>query len=295
MAKTTRTQAALHKTAAAMAHIPAKTHNSPHKLANETHKPAATQLHNLPRHAAAEPHQLGVHAAKAHKSEHAPATSKVKSHSANAGTSRCSPGQSVLCPNSRIRCANSECCPDGSLCPSSAPVITGTHLGASCPKPKSFDCTGIKEHTRHRPAHSHRHPGVPLCLVGANVQCPHSTVNCSSGCCPDQSLCPSAPLGVTCPKPKSYDCTGQVQLSDSRWRSTPGVRAGDPQNLLLASASIFTAALALFSWQAGRRRRSRLAPDYLQLGSAPQLPLRATSLPALPAGMQCGSATEHQQ
>jgi len=269
--------AALHKTTAAMANIPAKAHDSLHKLATASHKLAPARVHNLPRNAAAEAHNLS-NASKAHNSEHESAASKGKSHSANAGTSKCLPGQSVLCPHSKIRCANSGCCPDGSLCPSSVPVITGSQLGAACPKPKAFDCTGIKEHARHKAAHNHRPPGVPPCLVGANVRCPHSTVNCSSGCCPDQSLCPSAPLGVTCPKPKAYDCTGQVQLSDARWRTTLG---GDPQNLLLASACIFTVALALFSWQAGRRRRSRLAaPDYLQLGSsAPQLPMHALAVP----------------
>lgn len=294
--------AALHKTAAiANNTVAASTHkhNSSHKQATATNRPPAAQVHNLQHNSAADADEAAdAHnpagksanrasvpvAGKGHNSKHKSAAPKVASHSVTARIPKCLVGQSVRCPDSEVRCANSGCCPDGSLCPSSVPLITGSQLGASCPKPKAFDCTGIKAHDRHQAAHSHRPQGVPPCLVGANVQCPRSGVNCSAGCCPDGSLCPSAPLGVTCPKPKAYDCTGQVQLSDSRWPAMllPGGRASASQNLLLASAGFIVAAalaLALFAWQAGRRRRSRLVPDYLHLGSALQLHTRALALP----------------
>jgi hypothetical protein len=50
------------------------------------------------------------------------------------------------------------------------------------------------------------------CNVGDNVQCPGSGgAQCAgSQCCPDGSICPSAPVDFTgCTKDKVEDCTGQ--------------------------------------------------------------------------------------
>jgi len=47
------------------------------------------------------------------------------------------------------------------------------------------------------------------CNPGDNVRCPNSSANCMGReCCPDGSICPSAPADFTqCPKPKTEDCT----------------------------------------------------------------------------------------
>jgi hypothetical protein len=42
----------------------------------------------------------------------------------------------VKCPGSSAMCAGSQCCADGSTCPSADPAFSG------CQKPKLVDCTG---------------------------------------------------------------------------------------------------------------------------------------------------------
>merc|ERR1712203_1134646 len=48
----------------------------------------------------------------------------------------CDVGDTVSCPGSGAACAGSQCCPDGSTCPSAAADFSG------CPKSKEEDCTG---------------------------------------------------------------------------------------------------------------------------------------------------------
>jgi len=52
-------------------------------------------------------------------------------------------------------------------------------------------------------------PSPGHCEVGDSVMCPGTSVGCAgSSCCPDGSICPSAPEDFTsCPKPKATDCT----------------------------------------------------------------------------------------
>lgn len=113
---------------------------------------------------------------------------------------KCVMGASVLCPDKKSRCAGMGCCPDGSLCPSAPTLVAGT---SGCPSPKAYDCTCVAKPVI---------VGHASCLVGASVRCPGSSQNCSIGCCPDGSTCPSAPLGTVCPSPKKEDCTGQTMI-----------------------------------------------------------------------------------
>eukprot|EP00435_Cladocopium_sp_Y103_P046357 s892_g13.t1 len=164
------------------------------------------------------------------------------------------------------------CCPDGSLCPSAPVLVAGTSgsvpaavsLRQCCPSPKAYDCTCVAKPVIVRHA---------SCLVGASVRCPDSSQNCSMGCCPDGSTCPSAPLGTVCPSPKKEDCTGQTMIRKYEGfarAASAEVRHFNPVALVaLATVLVTVAALAK-----GRQRRSM----YLTVASSEGEAARALDL-----------------
>jgi hypothetical protein len=116
----------------------------------------------------------------------------------------CNVGDSVSCPGGEM-CAGSQCCRDGTTCPSADPSFQG------CPKPKSNACTQ---------AH---------CNVGDTVPCPSGEMCAGSQCCRDGTTCPSAdPSFQGCSKPKTTDCTAfvlattAVAVSASEWECNVG-------------------------------------------------------------------------
>mmetsp|Transcript_7917 Transcript_7917/g.18367 ORF Transcript_7917/g.18367 Transcript_7917/m.18367 type:complete len:533 (-) Transcript_7917:68-1666(-) len=102
----------------------------------------------------------------------------------------CSVGSTAVCPTGTPCISLTQCCPDGSTCPSSN-VTKGP-----CPMPKSLNCV-----------HEQVRPKIGKCSVGDFVLCPsHSLAGtryyCSGDvCCPDGSTCPSASV------PQVRQCT----------------------------------------------------------------------------------------
>lgn len=156
---------------------------------------------------------------------------------------KCVMGASVLCPDKKSRYAGMGCCPDGSLCPSAPTLVAGT---SGCPSPKAYDCTCVAKPVI---------VGHASCLVGASVRCPGSSQNCSIGCCPDGSTCPSAPLGTVCPSPKKEDCTGQTMIR--KYEGFARAASAEMQHFnpfaLVALATVLVTVAALAK---GRQRRS---------------------------------------
>jgi len=129
-----------------------------------------------------------------------PAEEKEKEEEKEQPKGQCKPGSTVRCPNSEDFCKESQCCPDGSLCPS-AP-----NSGSKCQKPKAHDCTGLNAPKPLK---------LPeFCEVGESVPCPNSNLHCAGSlCCPDGSPCPSAPNTAVCwKKEKVGDCTVQAPV-----------------------------------------------------------------------------------
>eukprot|EP00913_Durusdinium_trenchii_P033703 g31551.t1 len=83
-----------------------------------------------------------------------------------------------------------------------------------CKTPKQVACRGtdgddpaMKKVQKSKDGH---------CPVGSVVMCPDGKTSCQqSQCCPDNSLCPSAPASAqgACLKPKAHDCTGRMGRS----------------------------------------------------------------------------------
>lgn len=115
---------------------------------------------------------------------------------------RCLKLSDVACPNvPSIRCIGDSCCPDGSLCPS-APYYSNP----ICKSPKKIACRGTDG---HNPAIKRAQKKDGPCPVGSAVFCPGTMLLCQNAqCCPDGSLCPSAPATGRCLKDKVHDCTG---------------------------------------------------------------------------------------
>jgi len=114
----------------------------------------------------------------------------------------CSVGQPVKCPDSPNGCAGNSCCQDGSTCPSAHPDF------ACCPSKKRADCTGGVAPPWSPPGPPAPPPPPPApvpgdgsCSEGSLTKCPTGNANClGSQCCPDGSVCPSAPASFTgCP------------------------------------------------------------------------------------------------
>lgn len=113
----------------------------------------------------------------------------------------CNVGDVVNCPGSSVKCAGSQCCPDGSTCPSASIDFK------ACLQGKTVDCTQQVQH----------------CNVGDVVPCPGGkTGNCMGDqCCQDGSTCPSADVDFKgCAKPKTVDCTAALSGS---WNRTSSV------------------------------------------------------------------------
>jgi len=128
----------------------------------------------------------------------------------------CTVGQPVKCPGSTSGCAGNSCCADGSACPSAHPDWN------CCPAPKKEDCTGgvappapppgppspAPSPVPPSPAPKPTPPGDGTCKEGALTFCPDGKTNClGAQCCPDGSICPSAPAAFSgCPQGKLKNC-----------------------------------------------------------------------------------------
>jgi len=100
------------------------------------------------------------------------------------GTTKCLQGN---------QCLNDKACYLSRLPPAPSPPPSPTPSPSPSPSPS---------------------PGPATCTVGSNVHCQNSKANCKGQeCCPDGSICPSAPNSWKgCPKPKDYDCTQGAAL-----------------------------------------------------------------------------------
>jgi hypothetical protein len=127
----------------------------------------------------------------------------------------CKVGDPVTCPGTGVGCKGNTCCPDGSTCPSAEEDF------GCCPSAKKADCLKpgpsppspspsppVPPSPTPPPSPSPTPTPTPACKVGDLVKCPDGQTECAGAqCCPDFSVCPSAPESFHgCQKNKTVDC-----------------------------------------------------------------------------------------
>lgn len=101
-----------------------------------------------------------------------------------------------------------------------------------CQAGTQYDLTFSCPSVRPKQPGNVKNVDLPTCRVGAKVKCPGSNAECfGKQCCPDGSICPSAPKGwKMCEKPKKFDCTtlqrhGPVRPAASLAQKLPAKKA----------------------------------------------------------------------